>query len=967
MDNVRPLRPKRDPERKKKPSQPARPGRRRLIGAVVAAVVVVLVLVVSLFLRYYIDWLWFGEVGFREVFWTQIWARLLVGLVAFAVFFVIVFLNVELARRLAPGYRVAADGAMLEPRSQRVQRLVFWGGLAVSALAALVYAAAASGDWMTVLGWLNKVPFGVDDPLFDRDVSFYVFSLPFWHLVHGTVLNALIAALVFAAVVHLIMGGIEYSATPRRAPSGDEEAGPFAQRRPQAPQVPQVDVNLSGRAVAHLSAVLAGIFIAVGVGQLFRAWELVFSTAGALFGAAATDVAIRLPVARVTLVLALVLAALLIYNIWRRSQWWPVTIAIWVVALIVLRGIVPAAYQSLVVNPNQLAKEREYISRNLDATKQAYNLDQVVQRSLEQRTALTADELRENEATLRNIRIWDPDTLVVSYRQLQELRPYYSFVDADVDRYTVDGVYRQTMLSARELNIDGLPPQAQTWVNQHITYTHGFGVAMSAVNQVTSDGSPDFLVKDVPPRSAEGLEIEQPRIYYGETGTDYTLVRTTEEEFDYPGSSGDVFRQYDGDGGIPVSPLLTRLAFAARFGTIKFFTTSAITDESRIIIRNNIRERVSAVAPFLRLDADPYMVIANGRLWWVVDTYTTTDRYPYSTPEGDLNYVRNAVKVVVDAYNGSMRFYVADPEDPLVKVYQGIFPELFVPFEDMPRELLDHVRYPEDLFNVQANIYATYHVDSPDVLYNKGDQWAIPESVGAQGGDRMPAYYVIMKLPGEEREEFMQILPFVPNGRPNMIAWLGAQSDVPDYGRILNYRFLQSTTVVGPNQVEGFINQDPEISAQRSLWDQQGSNVILGNLLVVPIEDSLLYVQPLYLEGEDTQLPQAKRIIVFYRSPGGEDDSNAQQVVVMRPTLVEALAVAFGPAGQVADDDQPGGGQTGGQGGGTGTDPRAQELAAQANQQFQAAQAAQQRGDWAEYGRQIEALGQTLQQLESLQ
>ena len=549
--------------------------------------------------------------------------------------------------------------------------------------------------------------------------------------------------------------------------------------------------------------------------------------------------AVRLPLTRVTMVLAFVLAALLIYNIWRRHQWWPITIAVWVLALIVLRGIVPAAYQSLVVNPNQLAKERPYIADNIKATKAAYDLNSITQRSLTPTTSLTANDLAANEPTLRNIRLWDPTTLVTSYRQLQELRPYYSFLDADVDRYTVDGVYRQTMLSPRELNIAGLPTQAQTWVNQHITYTHGFGVAMSAVNQVTADGSPDFLVSDIPPRSAPGLEISQPRIYYGERGTDYSLVKTKALEFDYPGPNGDVYTRYKGSGGIPISSFLNRAAFSLHFGTIKFFTASAIDSQSRIIIRNNIRDRIHAAVPFLQLDADPYMAIANGKLYWIQDAYTTSGLYPYSTPQGELSYIRNSVKILVDAYNGTMKFYVFDDKDPILKAYEAIFPDLFSPSTEIPRQLLEHVRYPEGLFDIQAETYTTYHVDDAALLYNKGDQWQIPDNVSLSGPGPMQAYYVIMKLPGADNEEFLLMLPFVPNGRSNMISWLGARSDVPDYGKALNFIFSKSTVVFGPSQVEATINQDPEISAQRTLWGQQGSQVIMGNLLVVPIEDSL--------------------------------------------------------------------------------------------------------------------------------
>ena len=411
---------------------------------------------------------------------------------------------------------------------------------------------------------------------------------------------------------------------------------------------------------------------------------------------------IRLPLMYVMMAIAFLLAAVLVWNIRRRHQWWPLAIAVWIVALIVLRGIVPAVYQSLIVNPNQLTKERTYIDRNLKATREAYQLNNITQTNLSPKTPLTPQKLADNQPTLRNIRLWDPNTLVTSYRQLQELRPYYSFLDADVDRYTVSGVYRETMLSPRELNIDGLPTQAQTWVNQHITYTHGFGVAMSAVNQVTSDGSPDFLVQDIPPQSVAGLEIKQPRIYYGERGTGYSLVKTKDKEFDYPGPNGDVYDTYKGSGGIPISPLLNRLAFSVKFGTIKFFTTSSIEDQSRIIIRNSIQPRIRAAAPFLTLDHDPYMVIADGRLWWVQDAYTTTSRYPYSTPQSGVNYLRNSVKIVVDAYNGTMKYYVFDPEDPLLKTYEAAYPSLFTPKDEMPQALLDHLRYPEDLFNVQA-------------------------------------------------------------------------------------------------------------------------------------------------------------------------------------------------------------------------------------------------------------------------
>jgi uncharacterized membrane protein (UPF0182 family) len=987
MDNVRPIDPKRGQGPKKPKPKKARPGssrRRRIIIAVVAAVVVAVLALSGRIFGLYVDWLWFGEVGFTPVFWTRFWWHIVIAVIGFAVFFAIVWPNVELARRLAPSYRVTSSGDLLEPRSDGVKRWVGWGGLVVCVLAALVAASSISSDWETFLLYLKQVPFGQTDPVFGHDTGFYVFSLPMWQALQGFVFAALVVALIFTAIMHLIMGGIDFITKPapgaqQGQPRTADPRNPFGAARAPA-QIPQIDLKLGGRAVAHLSAILAAIFVVTGVGQLFRGWKLVYSTAGAVYGAGYTDVNVRLPLMYALMAIAFALAAVLVWNVWKRRQWWPLAIGVWIVALIVLRGVVPAVYQSLIVNPNQLTKEREYIANNIAATRAAYKLDEIEQQPLSPKEPLTAQKLMANQPTLRNTRLWDPNTLVTSYRQLQELRPYYAFLDADVDRYTVNGVYRQTMLSARELNIDGLPAQAQTWVNQHITYTHGFGVAMSAVNQVTNDGSPDFLVQDIPPQSVKGLEIEQPRIYYGERGTGYSLVRTKDKEFDYPGPNGDVYANYRGSGGIPISPFLNRLAFCVRFGTIKFFTTSSIESQSRIIIRNSIQERIADAAPFLALDHDPYMVIAQGRLWWVQDAYTTTDRVPYSTPQSGVNYLRNSVKIVVDAYNGTMTYFVFDPEDPLLRTYQAAYPSLFTPRDEMPQELLDHLRYPEDLFNVQAEIYASYHVDEPDVLYNKGDQWQIPDNVSLTGPGRMDAYYVIMKLPGNPKEEFLLMLPFVPNGRQNMIAWLGARSDMPGYGTALNYVFSSSYTVFGPSQVEATINQDPAISAQRTLWGQQGSQVIMGNLLVTPIEDSLLYVQPLYLQSTNTQLPQLKRVIVFYRAPapaGGQ--GNAEQVVAMEPTLGEALVAAFGEAydpgsssGPPGAGDGTGGGtptpgptpSPGGTGGPVSAEARA--LILQANQQFEAAQTALKAGDFAEYGRQVELLQDTLTQLQTL-
>jgi uncharacterized protein len=935
--------------------------RRRLI-VLVLAIVVVVILALVIFLRYYVDWLWFGEVALRTVFWRRITTGVVVGVVAAVVFFAIVYGNVEIARRLAPKYRPVEGVDILEPVNQRATRRVRLMGLTLSLVVAVIVGFSAAGSWLTFAQALNAVPFGVQDPIFHHDLSFYVFVMPAWQSVYWFLFASLIVAMVASVIAHLQLGGVQVQQRPAseaRVPEQQPDAVKMARSALQL-----AAVRIDRGTVSHISALLGALFILAGAGYLLKAWNLLYSTSGVVFGAGYTDIHVRLPLIRALMVLAFLLGAALIYNAvrGRRRLWPPLAIGVWIVALIVLLAIVPAIWQALAVNPNQLTKETPYIANDIDATRTAYKLTEISETPYSLQGDLTAAKLQANNVTISNVRLWDPEVLLTSYGQLQELRPYYSFESVSVDRYLVDDVYTQTMLAPRELRISGLPAQAQTWVNQHITYTHGYGVTVSAVNQVASGGSPDFLVQDVPlVSSTPALAVTEPRIYYGRTGTDYLLVKTKDQEFDYPGADGDVYTSYTGSGGIPVGSFLNKLAFALRFSSIKFFTTSAITDESRIIIKNKITERLAAAAPFLRFDGSPYMVIADGKLYWIADAYTTTSRYPYSQPDGAINYIRNSVKVVIDAYNGTMTFYIFDPSDPLIRTYEKIFPDMFKDAAEMPAGLSKHVRYPEGLFAAQARMFATYHVTDPAVLYSKGDQWEIPSNVSISGQAPMTPYYMIMRLPGQTHEEFVLILPYVPNSRSNMIAWLGAQSDPPDYGKAVSFEFPSSLSVYGPAQVEAAINQDPAISAQRTLWGQEGSTVVFGNLLTVPISDSLLYVQPLYLQSSQTQLPQIQRIIVFYRSPSATPDlpSGQQQNVVMAPTLGEALAQIFGGVGA-----QPGTGTTPPPGTGP-TNPAVAQLIAQANAKYAEAQAALRAGDLATFAQDIEALGKLLTQLQA--
>ncbi len=940
--------------------------------AIAVAVVVLALVVFVVYLLAYTDWLWFGEVGLRVVFWRQIWSRLIVGVAAGAIFFAIFWGNLEIARRLSPRHRAFEGIDVVEYVNERTVQALRRGGLIFSALIAVFVGIGVSGNWLLFQSAVNGVAFGTRDPIFHHDIGFYVFTLPAWQAVYGLVMGALIAALVVTVIIHGVMGGlIQPQQRPAQAFEQPESAprGPFGPGGPFARSPGQATVGFVVRprrqSVAHISVLLGIILALAGAGYIFKAWDLLFASDGVVAGAGYTDIHAALPGMRIMMVIGWALGALLIANgFWRRRWRWPLYgIGGWVVALIVVRVIFPALVQTLVVSPNQQAKESPYIAYNIAATRSAYGLDKINQTQYPLTGDLSPAKLAADPGTVGNIRLWDQNTLLTSYGQLQQLRPYYEFTTVGVDRYDVNGVYRETMLAPRELNIAGLP--SQSWVNQHVIYTHGFGAVVSAVNQVASDGSPDFLVQNVPPTSsAPDLQITQPRIYYGLLGTNYTLVDTKTGEFDYPGAPADY--HYSGSGGIPINSFLNKLAFSVRFGSIRFFTDTAIDSHSRIIIRNNIVQRLHAAAPFLTLDQNPYMVIANGKLYWIADAYTTTDRYPYSQPDGSINYIRNSVKVVIDAYTGHMTFYVADPTDPVIRTYEKIFPGMFTPLSRMPQVLLAHIRYPQDLFNVQSQMFTTYHVTQPNVLYSKNNQWAIPTGTSLSGASgQMEPYYVIMRLPGQTRDEFVQILPFVPNDRPNMIGWLAARSDMPDYGQAVSFAFPSNATVYGPTQVEAAVNQDPTVSQQLTLWNQQGSHVIIGNLLVIPIADSLLYVEPLYLQSTVTPVPQLKRVVVFYRAStsAGVTEIGGQQQVAMQPTLAAALTEIFGAAPAAAASGTPGAPTTPTVVTGP-VSSRVKSLIAQANSEFQAAQAALKAGDFSGYGAQISALQATLKTLQ---
>ncbi len=876
----------------------------------------------------YTDWLWFQEVGFTSVFTTRLtlsgWLFLGLG----AAVFVFLFVNLSVAARTAPPDvlweledQLGLPGrAILEPL---VRRLL----LPVIAVISFFAGARATGAWPTVLEYVNRTPFQQADPLFGRDLGFYFFVLPFWRLLYGWGTALVAGTLVLVAAVYVLQRSLVLTARGPRLAAG---------------------------ARTHLLGLAALLLVLRGIGFWLDRFDLLFSPRGLVFGASYTEVHASLPVLQWLVVLAFLCAAACVFQMFRPGWRFLVAglvvlVVLWVAGL----GIAPALLQSYRVKPNELAFERPYIENNIRMTRQAYALDRVMEKDFAAEDNLTPAVLDRNNLTVKNIRLWDHRPLLVTYGKLQEIRTYYKFRDVDVGRYTLNGEYRQVMLSARELSYRDLPSRG--WINEHLTYTHGYGLVASPVNRVTPEGLPDFFIKDIPPSVSGGIpKITRPEIYYGEIGNEYVFVRTRSQELDYPSGDQNVYTRYEGKGGIPVDSLLRKAAFAARFGALNVLLSNDLTPESRVMIYRDVAARVQEAAPFLKFDRDPYVVItADGRLMWMIDGYTTSDKYPYATPVRGFNYIRNSVKATVDAFDGTVSYYVADPKDPLIRTYARAFPALFKPIDQMPKDLQIHVRYPEDLFTVQARMYATYHMQDPQVFYNKEDLWVLPR-LQQEGREReMEPYFTVMRLPGEPREEFVLLSGFNPSGRDNMIALLVARMDPPQYGRLIAYAFPKQKLVFGPRNIQARINQDPVISQQIALWNQQGSRVITGTLLAIPIEQSLVYVQPLYLAAaEQGALPELRRVVVAYGNQ-----------IAMEPTLEAALARVFG--GRVRGEDSAGRPVERAP---SGPSPAAGAAISAGIQRaweaWQRGQEALRKGDWATYGQEQKRVEEALRQLQ---
>jgi len=886
--------------------------------------ILLFILVISVFriAQLISDYLWFKALGYQRVFMISLEAQILLFFVAGLLFFLFLTLNLWLSSKL------------------RTKNLVsFKMKMAIALFLSYIVGSTVSLNWLEILRYFRQVPFNLTDPIFFKDVAFYVFSLPFLSSLWKFVFMSLMITTLLV-ILDYLQGLL---ASIFKAPKIEGE---------NIKTIPQYNVNIMGElkklkrfARVHISLLVSAIFILFAAKHYLAQFLIMYSKKGIVVGAGYTDVVVFLPIIKILMVLAVVVAVVVFIwiaynkNIPRKRFIIAYIVIGYFVLAFVGQSIVPALVQSLRVSPNEINLEKPYIENNIKFTREAYGLSDVSEKDFYSTELLTSQMIADAPETIDNIRILDWRPLTTTYKQTQEIRLYYDLFGVDIDRYDLGGKYTQVMLAPRELEQSQITEDAKTWVNLHMVYTHGYGLVMSPVNTVTKQGLPNYLIQDIPPRYTiqdEDIVIDRPEIYYGERDNDFVLVNTKTEEFNYPKGNENEYITYDGKGGIVLDSFAKKLLMAFRFRDIKILLSSDMTSESKIMFHRNIKDRISRITPFLVLDEDPYVVINDGRLFWIQDAYTVTGNYPYSEKFGSINYMRNSVKVVLDAYNGDVTYYIVDKSDPMVMTYNNVYPGLFKNLADMPAGLQQHLRYPEDLFKVQSQVYSTYHMDDATVFYNKEDAWQLPNEIYGTGQQvQVEPYYNILKLPGETSEEFVLMISFTPIKKDNMVAWFAARSDGENYGKLFLYKFPKDKLIYGPSQIEARIDQDSEISQQLTLWSQQGSRVTRGNLLVIPIDNALLYVEPLYIQSEKGQLPELKRVLVS----DGES-------VAMEETLGEALEVLFGKVTTETKEDRT-----------------QEELVSDANTFYGLVLDSMQSQDWAGIGTNLDKLGDILQQM----
>lgn len=829
-------------------------------GSVIAGIAAIILIAVPIFLSLLsgtlVEWLWMENLGLFTVFSRILILKAALFAIAFGVIFLFSRANIKGTLRLSfpeeKLFIVSRQSTVLS--LQKVRYIALAGVLIFSMLFALVL----MNQWNTLLEYLWREPANQTDPIYHLDLMFYLFTLPFYNLVQNS-----LATLFFINLATVLLIYFSFEKIPLKI---------------------TVLFSIDRPILIHIAVLSILFVVALGTGYLLDRYALLFSTRGVVFGMGYVDYHFVRTSLLVMFFASLALAAVIALTVYlKRIGYLIFALGTFILLSFLSLGILPAFMQKFIVRPNELALEEPFIEHNISMTRKAYGLDRIRERAYSAVDNLTQADLADNAETIKNIRLWDWHQILQTFNQTQAIRLYYQFYEVDVDRYHIPGEgYRQVMLSARELAQE-LPEKARTWVNSNLQFTHGYGLVMNTVSESLGEGLPRYVIEDIPPRS-ESLKVDRPALYYAEKTSGYRIVNTGIMELDYPKGDSNVYTHYQGSGGILLDSIWKKILFAWNLKDVNIMISRYLKPESRIQIWRNISDRVSRIAPFLALDKDPYLVLSEGKLYWIQDAYTVSRNYPYSEIRGGrLNYIRNSVKIVMDAYDGSMNFYLFDTEDPIIRVYSKAFPGVFKNIDALPAHLKGHVRYPEDLFTIQVDMYRTYHMTAPQVFYNREDLWAFPQQESQRNQSFMEPYYVLVRLPEEKDLQYIMMMPLTPQNRNNMIAWMASRSDFPWYGELIVYKLPKERIVFGPVQIEAMINQDTLISQQLSLWDQRGSRVIKGNLLVIPIDTSFLYVEPVYILAEGANIPQLKRVIMVY---GGK--------VVMELTVQDALNAIFG-------------------------------------------------------------------------
>lgn len=885
----------------------------------------------------YPEYLWYLDLGYQNVFLKMLLSKWFIysGVAIIAAIFLFINIRVALSvrKKIVKQPEVVLDDSKKFDffsninvfsviKDLKIMKLI---PLFVSVVVGFVISLGWFIQWDKVLLYLSRQPFGSFDPIFHKDIGFYFFVYPLWLVIKNWLFVLLIATMISVGFIYAHYKAFSINGL-------------------------RIKINTGVR--VHISFLLVCLAVIVAWGYKLDMYGVLFSPSGIVFGAGYTDLYADLIGLRILFIISLVLSFLFLFNIIKQSVVIPVaTVVLMIIIYIIMRGFYPALMSQFIVKPNEIEKERPFIQYNIDFTRKAYGLDKIIEKDIDIAENISEKELKSNVDTLENVRLWDTRPLLKTLSQLQEIRLYYDFNDVDIDRYWINGKYQQVMLSARELDSDKLPVRAQNWINQKLTYTHGYGLVMMPVNKVSREGLPEFYIYDIPQKKNIDIDINSLAIYFGESTNKYIITNTTAKEFDYPSGENNQYATFLGDKGIRLDSFWKKLVFAIKFNELKILFSGYIKPESKVHFDRNIMVRAKKIAPFLAFDRDPYAVVVNGQLYWFLDAYTISSKYPYSEPfQGQYNYIRNSVKVIINAYTGKIDFYIVENE-PLITAYSKIFPNLFKSVEDLDKAFISHFRYPVDLFSVQARMYSSYHMTEPQIFYNQEDLWVIPNEAYENDTRPVEPYYINMRLPEDDTLTFRIMMPFTPAKKNNMIGWMSANCDFPNYGDITVYKLPKEQLIYGPMQIESRIDQDTEISQMLTLWGQMGARVIRGNLLVIPVSNSFLYVEPIYLQAVQSRFPELKRVVVAYKNS-----------IAMETTFEEALAKVLQlELPTVSKKDVSVASQKA-----LGTSSIT-DLISKAKLYYLQAEQSLKQGDWKAYGDNIKSLGGTLEELEKRQ